>query len=146
MARIAATLIFALLCATAVSAQSAPESPAPAPNRSLKMPVFVWAAAVATDQITTFRFASAYGGVIHEENPLTHGLESRPALLVATGTAVDAATGWLAYRLLRNHPRLGRLAFYGAAGYRAYLAVHNIRMMQQAADQRALSSVSVAMR
>ena len=75
--------------------------------------------------------------MLHERNPLINGLDGHPAWLVAAGTAIDAATGWAAYRLLgRGHPRLLKLAFYGAAAYRTYLAAYNIQMMRQAQESR----------
>jgi hypothetical protein len=139
LAKIAGWLLASMLAARTSSAQSSAEPPAvaPAAEHALRMPAIVWAAAVAADQITTYRFSSQYSGVIREENPLLRGLDRHPALLVATGGAIDAASGWLSYRLLHEHPRLAQLAFYGAAAYRAYLAGHNIEMMRQADALRA---------
>jgi len=127
-------LVAALLSASTAAAQprvaTAPES---AGEVGLKIPMIVWAAGVAADQFTTYRFSSRYGDVLHEVNPLIRGLDSKPALLVAAGTAIDAATGWAAYRWLgRRHPRIARTAFYAAATYRTYLAIYNARMMQHA--------------
>ena len=141
------------LCAVALSPRTAwAQSPTtlkerPADGSHLKTPLFVWASAVAADQLTTYRFASRYRDVIHEDNPLTAGLDRHPVLLVAAGTAIDATTGWLSYRLLRTHPRLAKIAFYSAAAYRTYLAAHNIRLMQNAAVgvERARAPVSVSM-
>jgi hypothetical protein len=97
------------------------------------MPVTIWAGAVAADQLTTYRFSSRYSDLLHETNPLVRGLDQHPALLVAAGTAIDAATAWAAYRLLgRQHPRLLKVVFYGAAAYRSYLAAYNVQMMRQA--------------
>jgi hypothetical protein len=101
------------------------------------MPLAVWAAAVAADQTTTYRFSSRYGDMIHEENLLTRGFDQHPALLVMAGSALDGATAWASYRLLRTHPRLGQIAFYGAATYRTYLAIHNVQMMRRAQEMRA---------
>jgi hypothetical protein len=77
---------------------------------------------------------------MHEENPLIRGLDRHPTLLIAAGAAIDATTGWLAYRVLAGHPRAGRAVFYAAAAYRGYLAAHNMHMMRQAEDLRALST------
>ncbi len=131
-------LVVAVLFAGVVSAQSQVEGrPAPAAP-VLRLPVIVWASGVAADQATTYWFASHYGDTIHEENPLVQPLERHPVLLVAAGAAIDAASGWAAFRLIgSHHPRLAKLAFYGAAAYRAYLTVHNIRMMRLANDLRA---------
>jgi hypothetical protein len=101
--------------------------------QTLRMPMAIWATAVAADQLTTYRFSSGYRDLLHETNPLVSGLDQHPALLVAAGTAIDAATAWAAYRLLsKRHPRLLKMAFYGAAAYRTYLAAYNVEMMRQA--------------
>jgi hypothetical protein len=107
-------------------------------RKRLRLPAALWIAGTAADQITTYRFSSQYGDLLHEKNPLLSGLDGHPGLLVAAGTAFDAATGWLVYRFLGpTHPRLAQALFYGAAAYRSYLAIHNTQMMQQAIDVRA---------
>lgn len=136
-------LAIAIASASAVSAQSRAES-APVPPtdaHGLKIPVIVWTAGVVVDQITTYRFSSQYGDLLHEENPLIRGFDRHPVLLVAVGTAIDAATGWASYRFIgRRHPRLAKVAFYGAAAYRAYLAVHNVQMMRRTEQVRGMAS------
>jgi hypothetical protein len=143
---IAGSLLLVVLGSLSASAQSATDAPRAAPaDHPLKIPALLWVGTVAADQITTYRFASLYGDLIHEENPLIRGLDRRPALMVAAGTAIDATTGWLAYGLLgRRHPRLARMAFYSAAAYRGYLAAHNVHMMRQADDLRSGSAFSRA--
>jgi hypothetical protein len=140
--RIAGWLLLAVLCSMTASAQSSrgAERVAPVGDPLLKIPILVWAAAVAADQTTTYRFSTQYADMMHEENPLIRGLDRHPALLIAAGTAIDAATGWLSYRLLHRHPRLAQVAFYGAAAYRGYLAAHNIHMMRRAEDLRSSSA------
>ena len=100
------------------------------------MPVMVWLAGVTADQVTTYQFSSKYRDMMHEENPLLHGLDRHPTLLVAAGAAIDAASGWASYHYLRKHPRLVQIVFYGAATYRTYLALHNVQMMRRAEDLR----------
>jgi hypothetical protein len=132
-------LAIATLSASTVSAQSQTEA-APVinvPDHGLKIPAIVWVAGVAADQITTYRFSSRYGDLLHERNPLIQGLDRHPVLLVAAGSAIDAATGWAAYHFLGRHPRLARIAFYSAAAYRGYLAVYNVQMMREAEQVRA---------
>lgn len=109
-------------------------------GRQLRIPVMIWAASVAADQATTYLFSSRYQGVLRERNPITRGLDQHPALLVAAGSAIDVATGWAARRLLRNHPTLARVVFYGAAAYRTYLAAYNITMMRRAQAMLAAKS------
>ena len=122
-----------LLIAPRLSAQPAtpPTDAAIDSGPGLRVPFIVWSAAVASDQITTYQFSSAYRNTLHEENPIIRPLDRHPALLVTAGAAIDATTGWLAYRLLgTRHPKLLRAALYGAAAYRGYLAMYNIRMMR----------------
>ena len=118
-----------LVCVARANAQELP----PPADTGLKIPMIVWASGVAADQITTYRFASGYRDVLRESNPLISGLDRHPVLLVAAGTAIDAATGWVAYRLFgANHPRLAKVLFYSAAAYRGYLAASNLQKMRQA--------------
>jgi hypothetical protein len=131
----------ALLSASTVSAQSQAAAPlAPVPDHDLKISALVWAAGVAADQVTTYRFSSQYGDLLHERNPLIQGLDRHPVLLVAAGSAFDAAAGWTVYHFLGRHPRLAKIAFYGAAAYRGYLAVYNVQMMRQAQQVRTAAS------
>jgi hypothetical protein len=67
---------------------------------------------------------------------LIQGLDRHPVLLVAAGSAIDAATGWAAYHFLGRHPRLAKIAFYGAAACRGYLAIYNVQMMREAQQLR----------
>jgi hypothetical protein len=120
------------------SAQSA-DAPTDRPHTAidLKLPLFVWAAGVAADQITTYQFSSGYRDQLHEANPLISGLDRHPVWLVAAGGAIDGATAWATYRLLGpHHPRIARAAFYAAAAYRAYLAASNAQLMRQVRDAR----------
>lgn len=133
-----------LLIASAASAQtdsmqteSALTAPVPAgtpsPVYEFKIPIMVWAAAVASDQATTYRFSSQYPSILHETNPLIRGLDQHPAWLVAAGTAMDVAAAWSVYHFFgKRHPRLVKIAFYAAAAYRTHLAFHNLRMMERA--------------
>ena len=130
-------MLLAVVSARTVSGQSVPEDGAATPvDHRLKISAIVWAVSVTADQVTTYRFSSQYRDMMHEENLLIGGLDRHPALLVAAGAAIDAATGWASYHFLRRHPRLSQADFYGAATYRTYLAVHNVQMMRQAEDLR----------
>jgi hypothetical protein len=143
--QIAGFILLGMLCSSVARGQSSVEvgSVAPASHHLSKFPVLVWAGAVAADQITTYRFSIRYGDLMHEENPLIRDLSQHPTLLIAAGTAIDATTGWLAYRVFARHPRVGQIAFYAAAAYRGYLAAHNIQMMRLAEDIRRLSPPSI---
>jgi len=125
------TTILVCACLSLVCAARAGAQERAGDEAGLKIPMTIWAAGVAADQISTYRFASGYRDVLREANPLISGLDRHPVLLVAAGSAMDAATGWAAWRLLgANHPRVAKALFYGAAAYRTYLAVHNVRLMQ----------------
>jgi hypothetical protein len=108
-----------VLSAPLSSGQSSMPAPRASPSaHPLRLPIAVWTAAAAMDWATTYRFSTRYGDLLHEENPLISGLGGHPALMVAAGGAIDAATAWTAARLLRGHPRLAQLTFYGAAAFR----------------------------
>ena len=126
------TLVLAVAAALCSSRPAAAQS-----DSGLKIPTIVWAAAVTADQATTYQFSSQYGDVLHERNPLIRRLDTHPVWLVTAGTAIDLTTAWAAHRFFgERHPRLVKIAFYGAAAYRTYLAVYNIRMMRQAQQLR----------
>ncbi|HZP48602.1 MAG TPA: hypothetical protein VFB07_08710 [Vicinamibacterales bacterium] len=120
-------LVVSALCAAPARGQTDP------PPSALKVPTVVWAAGAATDWMTTYRFSSAYGDLLHESNPLIRGLDRHPAWLVAAGASIDAATWWTATRFFgRTHPRWTKAALYGGAAFRVYLAAYNIGKMREA--------------
>jgi hypothetical protein len=129
-----------VLWAALLSAQSPAPLPSATEAHALRLPIAVWMGAAAVDWATTYRFSTRYGDLMHEENPLISGLSGHPAMMVTAGSAIDAATAWTATRLLRGHPRLAQLTFYGAAAFRGYLAVHNVQMMRRADEIRRISA------
>jgi hypothetical protein len=139
MCRLALYVSLACVISTAAYAQSggAPDAPAAPASAPVKLSVLTWTTTATGDWITTYRFATRYRNLIHEENPLISKLALHPALMIAAGGGIDAATAWTTYRLLRRHPRWARAAFYGGAAFRGYLVVHNIQMMQRADAIRA---------
>lgn len=148
MVRVATCAACALLVAVPASSQSPDVSPsAPAHSTKLKKTIGLWAAAVGADQMTTYWFSSRYHDLLHEENPLVKGLDDHPVWLVSTGSAIDAASGWAAWRVLGDrHPRLAKVVFYAAAAYRSYLAGSNIEMMRRARAVRARTSLAMPLR
>lgn len=120
-----------MVCATSAHAQSSADSgrPSTGPQR-LTVPILVWAAGAAADQVTTYQFSTRYRGMIREQNPMLRGLDRHPVWLVTAGSALDVGSGVLAYRLLRGHPRVARTVYFGAAAFRVYLAGHNLHMMR----------------
>jgi hypothetical protein len=126
-------LLFSYVGSATAQEPSQLEPPPPPQQQHLKLSAAVWTAAVASDHVTTFQFRTKYPALLHEENVLVRRLEEHPAALVGVNAAIDATTGWAVYKFLGNrHPRLATLAFYGAAAYRTYLSVHNVRMMEKA--------------
>jgi hypothetical protein len=127
-----------LLYAQPASAQPSPQTDRVAASswtQELKIPVAIWATAVAGDHVTTYQFRTRYPALLHEENPLVRSLENHPFWMVTANSAIDAATGWAAWKWLGpRHPRLAKLVFYSAAAYRTYLVTHNMRMMGRARD------------
>jgi hypothetical protein len=110
----------------------------------IRIAAAMWASGVFVDQITTYQFSSQYRDQLRETNPLIRGLDRHPTLLVAAGSAMDAATGWAAYHFLApKHPRIAKMAFYGFAAYRMYLAAYNVQMMRRADAMRASSPSSL---
>jgi hypothetical protein len=110
----------------------------------IRIAAAVWASGVLADQITTYQFSSQYRDQLHETNPLIRGLDGHPTLLVAAGSAMDAATGWAAFHFLApKHPRIAKVAFYGFAAYRIYLAAYNVQMMRRADTMRTSTPLSV---
>lgn len=130
--------VAALLYAQPAGAQSPPQTDrviSSSAAAELKIPVAIWAAAVAGDHVTTFQFRTKYPTLLHESNPLVRPLEDHPVWLVTANSAIDAATGWAAWKWLGpHHPRMATVVFYGAAAYRTYLVAHNVRMMQKARE------------
>ena len=119
--RIAKLLFLVLLVASPAMAQDS--------KPSLKLPTVVFTAGATADWITTYRNVTRGGS---EANPLLRPLREHPKALVATGAAMDVA-GVLIWNHYagRNHPKLGMIGLYVAAGARFYMAYKNNQRLNE---------------
>jgi hypothetical protein len=116
-------LILALACPQRLWAQE--------PERGLKLPTTMFAAAAAADWATTYHGLKHFR--LRETNPLLRPFDETPAKLVLLGGAMDvgAVAAWH-YGMGRNHPRLAAAGLWSMTAFRAYLAFHNLRNQQKA--------------
>ena len=120
---LALLLVVLLMPEVPVSAQEITDQP------SLKVPTIVFATAAAGD------WASTYHGVSHlefaEGNPLINRWQNHPALMVTAGTALDVGSLVLWNRYVgRHHPKLAAVGLYVAAGFRTYLCLKGIKLIE----------------
>lgn len=123
---------------------------ASAQAQSLTLARSVYLGVAAGDWISTARTppGSVYddptyrGGhrfhVMHEDNPLTGWLETKPRpVMVAVGAAEEVATYWAIQRFLgHEHPKWARAVMYGVAAIRVGLIVNNERLNAQFSGMR----------
>ena len=119
--RAAAVLAVSLLPGVA-SAQDA--------SNRLKLPTFVASAAAAADWASTYHALRNFE--LRETNPLLQSFQGEPGKLVSVGAAIDVGTvsAWN-LTMGRKHPRLAAAGLWAMAGFRAYLAIHNLRNTQK---------------
>lgn len=87
----------------------------------------VFAAAATADWVSTYRFM--HSGVGKEDNPALNWVGKRPVATVALGASMDIVGAWAWKRYVgRRHPKLARVGFYAAAGFRIWLTVRNERI------------------
>ena len=97
----------------------------------LKLPTMVASAAAAADWASTYHALKYYQ--VRETNPLLQSWQREPGKLVTVGAAIDAAA-FSAWNVTvgRRHPRLAAAGLWAMAGFRAYLAINNMRNEQKA--------------
>jgi hypothetical protein len=95
------------------------------PSR-LKLPTIVATAAAGADWASTYHALKYYQ--VRETNPLLQPWQQKPGKLVTVGAAIDAAT-FSAWNVTmgRRHPRIAAAGLWAMAGFRAYLAINNLR-------------------
>jgi hypothetical protein len=83
-------------------------------------------AAAGADWASTYHALKYYN--LRETNPLLQSFQDSPGKLVTMGAAIDAAT-FSAWNVTmgRKHPRVAAAGLWAMAGFRAYLAIHNLR-------------------
>ncbi len=99
---------------------------------SLRLPTIAASAAAAADWATTYHALQNYH--VRETNPLLQRWQSSPGQLVTVGAAMDVAaiSAWN-LTMGRKHPRIAAAGLWAMTGFRAYLAIHNMRNTQLAA-------------
>ena len=91
--------------------------------QELRTPTVVFLSAATADWVSTYQ-CNKRG--CYELNPTISWAEERPALMVATGAAMDVVGVYAWNRYVgRKHPKVARAGLYVATAFRIYLAVHN---------------------
>jgi hypothetical protein len=115
-----------LVCLLPVSASAQERTP------GLQAPTIAASVAAAADWASTYYALKNFR--VREVNPLLRPLESSPGKLVTIGAVMDvAAFSMWNTTMGRNHPKIATAGMWAMAGFRAYLAIHNMRNTQKAA-------------
>ena len=99
---------------------------------SLQLPTIAASAAAAADWATTYHALKNYR--VRETNPLLHPWQESPGKLVTAGALMDvmAYSAWN-MTMGKRHPKIAAAGMWAMAGFRTYLAIHNMRNTQRAA-------------
>ena len=99
---------------------------------SLKGPTIAASVAAAADWTTTYHALKYYK--VREANPLLQSLSGSPGQLVSLGAAMDVGgvTAWNLW-VGRSRPRVASAGLWAMAGFRSYLALHNMLNERKAA-------------
>jgi len=103
-----------------------------APPPSLRLPTIAASAAAAADWATTYHALTNYK--VRETNPLLKPWYDSPGQMVGMGALMDLG-GITAWNLVvgPRHPRIATAGLWAMAGFRSYLAIHNLRNERRAA-------------
>jgi hypothetical protein len=114
----AALLVACVLLPAAAHAQDTPQR--------LKAPTIAASLASAADWASTYHALKNYQ--VRESNPLLRPLDRTPGRLITMGAAIDVAS-FSAWNMTmgRKHPKIAAAGLWGAAAFRTYLAIHNLR-------------------
>ena len=106
--------------------------PASAQDTMLRVPTIAASAAAAADWATTYYAVENFQ--VRERNPLLQPFASSPGTMVTVGAAIDAGalTAWN-LTVGRRKPRLAAAGLWALTGFRAYLAIQNLRNTRLAA-------------
>jgi hypothetical protein len=123
----AAAIVACLLVPAAAPAQELPQS--------LRAPTIAASIASAADWASTYHALKNFR--VREANPLLRPLDRTPGRLITMGAVIDVAS-FSAWNLTvgRNHPKVAAAGLWGAAAFRAYLAIHNLRNTRIAERRR----------
>jgi hypothetical protein len=103
-----------------------------APQPTLRLPTIAASAAAAADWATTYHALTNYA--VRETNPLLKPWYDSPGQMVGVGALMDLG-GVTAWNLMvgPKHPRVATAGLWAMAGFRSYLAIHNLRNEHRAA-------------
>ena len=121
-----------LLMATLVTVVGFYPARASAQDGQLRAATIAASAAAAADWATTYHALKFYQ--VREMNPLLRPMDHAPGSMVSVGALMDAGavTAWNMTVAKRNR-KLAVVGLWAMTGFRAYLAIHNIRNEQIAA-------------
>jgi hypothetical protein len=73
---------------------------------------------------------------MREVNPILRPLDHEPGAMVAVGALIDAGAVIAWNKTMgKRHPKIATAGLWAMTGFRAYLAIHNIRNTQTAAPR-----------
>jgi hypothetical protein len=102
------------------------------PPSSLKLPTIAASAGAAADWASTYHALKHYH--VREVNPLLRRFDDTPGRLVSIGALMDVgAISLWNVTVGQKHPRVAAAGLWAMAGFRTYLAIHNLRNTQKAA-------------
>lgn len=89
-------------------------------------------AAAAADWASTYHALKYYQ--VREVNPVLRPLDRQPGALITTGAAIDVGlvSAWNS-TVGRRNPRMATAGLWAMAGFRTWLAIHNMRNESRAA-------------
>ena len=100
-------------------------------NPSLRPPTIAAAVAAAADWASTYHALKNYQ--VREMNPLLRPWEGRPGQLVTAGAVMDGVAFSLWNMSMgKRHPKIAAAGLWAMAGFRTYLAIHNMRNTRRA--------------
>lgn len=119
-----AALLAACLLLPATASAQVPQGP-------LQAPTIAASIASAADWATTYHALKNFR--LREANPLLRPLDRTPGRLIGIGAAIDVA-GFSAWNMTmgKKHPKIAAAGLWGAAAFRAYLAIHNLKNTRNA--------------
>jgi hypothetical protein len=101
-------------------------------SANLRLPTIAATAAAAADWASTYHALKNYQ--LREVNPLLRPWEESPGKLITAGAVMDgvAFSAWN-MTMGKRHPKIAAVGLWAMAGFRTYLAIHNMRNTRRAA-------------
>jgi hypothetical protein len=125
--RLAAVLLIVWLSPRVANAQAPIVLPP-----TLRIPTIAASSAAAADWMTTYHAMTNFK--VRETNPLLKPWYDSPGQMIGMGALMDVG-GITAWNLVvgPKHPRVAVAGLWAMAGFRSYLAIHNLRNERRAA-------------